>query len=250
MFMRVCTYVLAAAVVLGVAGAAGAQTQTTATSSGSDDGWKVNVYPLLDWVPLGIGIDVSLPPTGGSGGGGRSSTGGLTGRSSADSPCRTDSGESTPADCGPPSAATAGQSDVKRSMSDVIYAHAMGGFKVYKDLYVKGGVRRYALKNDIALAGYGGSQRKPGVWDPLIGLGYHYAGEKLEVHVTFDGGGFGVGADVDIASAFQVDWKPVALRIGRRLPGALLEGLRDPGRQDVHIQADDRRPHGRMGLYF
>ena len=59
MFKHVCTYILAAAVVIGAAGAAGAQTQTTVTSSSADDGWKVNVYPILAWVPLGIGLDVS-----------------------------------------------------------------------------------------------------------------------------------------------------------------------------------------------
>ncbi len=92
---------------------------------------------------------------------------------------------------------------------DVIYAHGMGGVKVYKDLYVTGGVRRYALKYNIKLAGYPDFERKPGVWDPLIGIGYHHVGDKLEVHTTFDGGGFGVGADVDIAADFRLDWKPI-----------------------------------------
>ena len=70
-FKLVCTHVLAAGIVIGAVGSAGAQTQTTATGSSADDGWKVNAYPILAWVPLGIGIDVSLPPTGGGGGGGK-----------------------------------------------------------------------------------------------------------------------------------------------------------------------------------
>ena len=93
---------------------------------------------------------------------------------------------------------------------DVIYANATGGVKVYKDLYVTAGVRRYALKYKIVLLDYPEFQRKPGVWDPLIGIGWHHVGDKLEVHATFDGGGFGVGADVDVAAAFRLDWKPIS----------------------------------------
>ena len=76
-------------------------------------------------------------------------------------------------------------------------------------LYVTGGVRRYALKYDIKLSNCGDFQRKPGVWDPLIGVGWHHVGDTLEVHATFDGGGFGVGADVDVSAGARVDWKPI-----------------------------------------
>ena len=33
-------------------------------------------------------------------------------------------------------------------------------------------------------------------------------GETLDLHATFEGGGFGVGADIDISTAFRLDWKP------------------------------------------
>src|SRR5687768_7516536 len=42
-------------------GAAGAQAP--------QEGWDVAVYPILAWVPLGIGIDVDIPPFDGEGGG-------------------------------------------------------------------------------------------------------------------------------------------------------------------------------------
>ena len=32
---------------------------------------------------------------------------------------------------------------------------------------------------------------------------------KVEWHASFDGGGFGVGADVDLAATLSVDWKPI-----------------------------------------
>jgi len=45
----------------------------TATFAAAQDGWKVAVYPVLGWVPLGIDINVQVPPGEGggpSGGGG------------------------------------------------------------------------------------------------------------------------------------------------------------------------------------
>ena len=30
------------------------------------------------------------------------------------------------------------------------------------------------------------------------------------MHATFEGGGFGVGADVEDAGSFRLDWKPVS----------------------------------------
>jgi len=48
-----------------------------------------------------------------------------------------------------------------------------------------------------------------GSWDPLLGVGWHHAvNPKFDLHATFEGGGFGVGADVDISTAVRFDWKP------------------------------------------
>jgi hypothetical protein len=94
--------------------------------------------------------------------------------------------------------------------ADIIYFHATGGRTIYKDLSLTAGVRHYALKYDIKLAEQPTFSRKPGFTDPLVGLGWHHAGRRLETHATFDGGGFGVGADVDLAAAFHLDWKPVS----------------------------------------
>jgi hypothetical protein len=92
---------------------------------------------------------------------------------------------------------------------DLIYGHVNLGRRIAPDLYVTGGVRRLALKYDILLAGLPHLSRKPGVWDPLVGIGWHHIGQKVEWHASFDGGGFGVGADVDLGGLVRVDWKPV-----------------------------------------
>ena len=90
---------------------------------------------------------------------------------------------------------------------NIIYWHVSSGVKVYKDLYVTGGLRRVALNYDIQLEGRPQHfTRKPGVWDPLVGLGWHSShGSRLTLHVLGEGGGFGVGADVDVSSSVRAD---------------------------------------------
>ena len=92
---------------------------------------------------------------------------------------------------------------------DFIYGHVSGGRKVVKNLYVTAGVRRLALKYDIQVESRPNFTNKPGLWDPLIGVGWHYEGKKTELHAVFEGGGFGVGADTDISGGVRFDWKPI-----------------------------------------
>jgi hypothetical protein len=92
---------------------------------------------------------------------------------------------------------------------DVIYGHASGGVRLNKSLYVTGGVRRLALKYDIQLGDRAQHFiRKPGIWDPLVGLGWHGSlGSRWTLHATGEGGGFGAGADVDLAGTVRADVK-------------------------------------------
>ncbi|MFO7692998.1 MAG: hypothetical protein R6V57_07945 [Vicinamibacterales bacterium] len=190
-----------------------AQTQTqaaTTATNGSDGGWDVAIYPVLVWVPLGIDINVSVPPFDGGGGGdgkildGRFDGAFLGGFSVAKGLFRVDVDGLW--------AAVGGDRPDNPKLSvdvDAVYFHATGGIKIYKALYATGGVRRYALKYDVRIADQPNFSRKPGLWDPLVGIGIHHVGRTLEVHATFDGGGFGVGADVDLAAGFRLDWKPI-----------------------------------------
>ena len=93
--------------------------------------------------------------------------------------------------------------------ADVIYLHASGGRRIVKDLYATAGVRRLAVKYNIDADALGIFERKPGVWDPLVGLGWHTAEAAFEWHSHFEGGGFGVGADLDVATSLRADWKPI-----------------------------------------
>ena len=185
----------------------------SAAQTASGDDWKIAVYPVLAWVPTSIGIDVNVPPVEGGGGSGPEFGGEIVdgrfdgaffgGISAAKGNWRIDADGLW---------AAVGGDRIERPRLrvdvDALYAHASGGRRVVADLYATVGIRRMVLKYDILL-GEREFSRDPGVWDPLIGAGWHHAvNNKLEVHASLEGGGFGVGADVDISTAVRIDWKP------------------------------------------
>lgn len=182
------------------------------TPAAPDEGWDVALYPVFGWVPFGIGLDVDLPPLDGGGGGGggkilesRFDGAFLGGMSAAKGRFRIDADVLW--------AAVGGdrvERPVLRVDVDAIYGHGSLGYKLGSDVYVTAGVRRLALKYDIALDDRL-FEREPGIWDPLIGVSWHHkSGPKLDLHAVFEGGGFGVGADTDISTTVRLDWKPVS----------------------------------------
>lgn len=207
MHTSIARYVVAVAILLALAMPALAQNQ-------NDDDWKVVIYPVFGWLPLSINMDVNLPPIGGGGGGSGPDFGGkivdgrfdgafFGGLSAAKGNWRIDADGLW--------AAVGGdrpERPVLRVDLDVIYAHGSIGRRVYSDVYATVGVRRMALKYEIEL-GDREFSRKPGLWDPLIGIGWHRQHNgALDFHATFEGGGFGVGSDVDLSGAVRLDWKP------------------------------------------
>lgn len=172
--------------------------------------WKVAVYPILAWVPINIGIDVEVPPgddtPGGSGSiiDGRFDGAYLGGVSATNDTWRVDANVIW---------AGIGGDRVEIPIltvdADIIYAYGSVGRAVAKDLFITAGVRRLALDYDITLGNQPTFNRKPGVWDPLVGMAYHKVANKYELHALFEGGGFGVGAEVDLGASARVDWKPI-----------------------------------------
>jgi hypothetical protein len=173
-------------------------------------GWDVSVYPILAWVPLGIGIDVDIPPFQGDFGGAGDIVdsrfdGAFLGGAAASNGTWRIEGDAIWAGFG-------GDRVERPHLTvdlDLIYGHAILGRRVAPNLYLTAGVRRVALGYDIKLDELQQLSRKPGVWNPLVGIGWHRTGPKVEWHASFEGGGFGVGADVDLAGAVRMDWKPV-----------------------------------------
>jgi hypothetical protein len=184
----------------------------TAAFAAAQDGWKVAVYPVLGWLPLGININVNVPP---GEGGGPSGAGGdiiegrfdgayLGGVSAEKGKIRIDADFMW--------AAVGGDRPERPHLivdTDVIYGHASVGFKVAPDLFITGGVRRLALSYDITINDFPKFSRTPGLWDPMVGVGWHKVGDTLEWHGIMEVGGFGVGADVDFGTGLRLDWKPI-----------------------------------------
>ena len=175
-----------------------------------NEGWRITIYPVLAWIPSGIAIDISLPPSDADGGvigkitDSRFDGAFLGGFSAAKGAWRVDADGLW--------AAVGGdrlELPVFSVDADVIYLHVTGGRRIVKDLYATAGVRRLALKYVINVAALGVLERKPGVWDPLVGLAWHTQRRNFEVHAIFEGGGFGVGSDVELATSFRLDWKPI-----------------------------------------
>jgi hypothetical protein len=172
---------------------------------------KISVYPILLWVPA-FSATTNVPPfpdvpdgpdlPGGSGSTSASFDGAaLAGVSIEKARWRID------ADGIWAALGTTRDRPLLNVDLDIIYGHVSGGVKVYKDLYVTGGVRRLALKYDIQLEDRPRHfVRKPGIWDPLVGLGWHGAlGSRWTLHVVGEGGGFGAGADVDLSGVVRAD---------------------------------------------
>ena len=220
--------------------------------SGADNGWQITVYPLLAWVPLDIGIDVDIPPIDTSGGGSGKILdsrfdGAFFGGVTASKGSWRIEGYGLWAGFG-------GDRPERPFLTvdlDLIYGSGKLGRRVAPDLYVTGGVRRLALNYDITLGDLPGFSRKPGVWDPIVGIGWHRVRPKVEWHAAFDGGGFGVGADVDLGASFSVDWKPIphfGLTGGYNL--LYLKVTDSVASRDLTVKLTAHGPTVGFGLYF
>jgi hypothetical protein len=203
---------------LAVAAFAEAQSSTSSGSGSppatTQTGWTFTIYPVLGWIPSGVDLDVNIPPLGGGEGGDAGFAGSIVdsrfdgaflgGFSATNRVWRIDADGVW--------AAVGGDRPQLPKLTidaDVIYFHVTGARRIAGDLYATGGVRRLALKYDILVADQYRFERKPGVWDPLVGIGWHTVRDKWEVHGVAEGGGFGVGSDVELAGSVRADWKPI-----------------------------------------
>lgn len=181
------------------------------TQTPAESGWKIAIYPILVQAPIfGTGLD--LPAIGGGGGG--------TGGGGA---------VSNSTDYSLNGAALAGLtlekgklyvdfSGVWGSLSadhpnplikvdtDVTYVNLVGGWRVYHDLAITGGFRYTGLKIDSQILDIVLPRLKPSLWDPMIGVNWRRYSNKWILDANFQGGGFGVGADVDLSAGFRADW--------------------------------------------
>jgi hypothetical protein len=196
------------------AGALASGQPSSPAMGGAREDWKVGIYPIYVWLPFSIGLDVTVPPDEGDGGDGGGERGEIIdsrfdgayfgGGYASKGRFRMDADGLWAAFGGDRPDLPFLRVDV-----DAIYFHATAGLRLAGDLYAVGGVRRLALKYDIEIASLPSFERKPGVWDPVVGLAWHTEGGRvLELHAVFEGGGFGVGTERELAASARVDLKP------------------------------------------
>jgi hypothetical protein len=139
-----------------------------------------------------------------------------------------------------------------RVSSDVVYGRSMFGWRVYKDVLVTGGVRHMALDIGAQVDEFPEVSRKPGIWDPLLGVAWRRAiSPSWTVTAGFQGGGFGVGADVDLGGALAADWR-FANRFGLTLGYSVLHfKVSDTvARQTFETRQTLHGPVLGFGIYF
>jgi hypothetical protein len=186
-----------------------------ASSQAADQGWEVEIAPIYIWAPLYIGKvtapefpDLPAPPGGGDRPSGETDTS-LNGAAMA--ALRVEKGRWMAR----ANLVWAGLSGEKerpylKVSGDVIYGELFTGIEVVDHLYVEGGVRRLAVDVTAQVLDYPEVSRKPGVWDPIVGLTYRAPlSEHWLLTLHGDGGGFGVGSQVDANAFVTLDWRMV-----------------------------------------
>jgi hypothetical protein len=246
--MRFVRHILLTAVcVICLAGSARAQ---GAAQTGSN-GWDFAAYPLFVWLPVNIGIDVEVPSDGGAITSGEildSQFDGafFAGINASNGVWRIE-GFGIWASFG-------GDRPDNPSLQvdlDLLYGDARVGRRFAPDFYVTGGIRRVALDYEISVEDLPEVTGKPGVWDPLVGVGWHRVRPQIEFHGAFEAGGFGVGADIDLGGSFRVDWKPIphfGLAAGYNF--VYLKISDSIGNREVVLKPLFHGPAFGFGLYF
>ena len=193
----------------------------------ADNGWDVEIAPIYLWAPISINSvtlpqfpDLPAPPGGG------------------DRP----SGDTDASLNGAAMAALRVEKNWWMARANIVWAGLSGeretpnvritgnlilgevftGVEVVKHLYLEGGVRRLAVDASAQVLDYPEVSRKPGVWDPQVGLTYRVPmGEHWLLTMHGDYGGFGVGSEVDLNTSLTLDWR-IASHFGMTLGYGLL----------------------------
>ncbi len=220
--------------------------------------WKITIFPVYGWTPV-LGASVNVPTVPDIGGGGRNFdvhpgakvSGSFNGAALAG--FRAEKGGFSTYASGLWAGLSADRSSPHASLDlDILYGQIMGGYEIFHNFSMEGGVRRMALKITANVEGYPSASRKPGVWDPLVGFSYRvYPGRKWRINLHADGGGFGVGSDSDVGLSGTAEWR-FARHFGLTFGYAALrfkitDGV---GSSELSVQQTMHGPVFGFGIYF
>jgi hypothetical protein len=189
---------------------------------------RVIIFPILVQTPLyGASIDLPALPGGGGGGGGDES-GDVSGSTDVSLNAAYLVGflvetnrlfvemNSTWADI-----SADRQSPQVSVKTRTLLFEVRGGVRVFKGISATGGVHHISMDLDatLDLPRLGDSLEgtaKPGYWDPMIGVDWRGHHGRWDLQADFEGGGFGVGTDVDLAGNARADYRiwHLVLRFG------------------------------------
>jgi hypothetical protein len=176
------------------------------STTNDSDKWQFALYPILGWAPIfRANTDFSLPGGGGSGSG--ATNWGFNGAALFGVDV-TKNGWLFEAEGMWASVSASRQNPIVNVSTDAYYGDLFVGHKLWKDISLLAGFRRMAVSATITVQSFPTFSRKPGVWDPLIGLDWRRRfGRKWFAQIRADGGGFGVGSDVDVDLEARMEWR-------------------------------------------
>jgi hypothetical protein len=107
--------------------------------------------------------------------------------------------------------------------SNTYFVTGRAGVRLFGGLSATAGFRRVSADLDATLTRPSNGatlqgHTKPVLWDPLIGLDWRgRLGDRWRLATNVQGGGFGVGTDLDVSAEAYASWRPlrhVELRLG------------------------------------
>lgn len=98
--------------------------------------------------------------------------------------------------------------------TDATLFNGRGGIRMFDELFATVGFRRVGvtLNAELTLPELGKSVQgttTQALWDPLIGVDWRHRAGRWIVDGNFQGGGFGVGTDVDLSGEAHASWRGI-----------------------------------------
>jgi hypothetical protein len=221
--------------------------------------WQISIYPVFAWAPI-FGVSTrelpSSPEGGGGGGGGllppSDTSSSLNGAAFAGFRVEKSKWSTDGTFLWAGLSSERNNNPFARISVDAVFGQLMVGREIVPNLFLEGGFRRIALNVSLRLGDFPTVSGKPGVWDPLVGLTYRrQLTKKWKILAHADGGGFGVGSDVDIAATARAEWQ-FARHFGIAMGYGILHLTVTPtiAQRSLEIKQTLNGPIFGFGIYF